>query len=339
MARSVELVSAALLFSAFLLLSLLEPRLQSGFTDYFRSTVGQAGQVDISAEAMPGFIRQHMLSAGGLLAPFLMLTMLAVLAVNFLQVGFHFSTQSLNPDLSRLDPIKGFTRMFSMRAVIELFKSLFKIVIVGAVAWGILAQTAPMLLSTIAMAPLSGIQYTHEVAFRVGFDCCALLLVLAILDYMYQRFEFEKSIRMSKQEIKDEFKNQEGDPLIKRRIREMGRKIAMSRMFEQLRDADAVIINPTHFAVALRYELDWPAPRVLAKGQDYTALRIIRYAEEQGIPVYQQPQLARALYKVELGEFVPATLFKAVAKILAQLSRHDSRLRAKLRGAQPASAR
>lgn len=333
-----ELVSTALLFTVLLLLFKLQAHTGGQLTGYFRDTAGQADMIDISFATLPQFIRGQMLAVFGLLAPYLIFSLLAVLLVNFVQVGLVFSAQPLNPDLNKINPGRGFTRMFSMHALVDLVKNLLKLVIVAVVAFSILYRSSPALLASIAMPPEGGIAYAVAVAWRIAMYCCALLLVLAILDYMYQRFEFEKSIRMSKQEVKDEYKNMEGDPQVKRRIREMGRRLIMSRMFDQLQTADAVITNPTHFAVAVRYELDWPAPKVVAKGKDYLALRIIRYAEAQGIPVYEQPLLARELYKTDLDTFVPATLFKAVARVMAHLSRHDDRLRRKLRGLKPRPA-
>ena len=338
-ARSVELVSALLLFSVLLLLFLLERHTSGQFTDYFRATAGRADEIEISLESMPALIYDNITALLWMLAPYLLAAVLVVLLIDILQVGFVFSTQPLNPDLNRINPGKGFSRLFSMRSLVELLKNLLKLLIVAAVSFSILAAAAPGLIGSLSMAPEQGVRLALATALRISLFSCALLLVLAILDYIYQKMEFEKSIRMSKQEIKEEYKNMEGDPQIKRRIREMGRSIVMSRMFEALKTADAVITNPTHFAVALRYELEWPAPKVVAKGQDYMAQRIIRYAEELRLPVYQQPSLARALFTVTLDEFVPAALFKAVARVLAHLARHDARLRQKLRGLRPSGAR
>jgi flagellar biosynthetic protein FlhB len=225
-----------------------------------------------------------------------------------------------------------------MRGAFELGKGLLKIVLVGSVSWVILQHSAPGLINSLEMLPETGMALALNTALRLSLYAAALLLVLALLDYIYQRFEFEKSIRMTKQEVREEFKNQEGDPQIKRRIRDMGRRLVMNRMLQNLKTADAVITNPTHFAVALRYELDWPAPKVVAKGQDYSALRLIRAAEELGLPVYQQPELARALYKVDVEQFVPAALFRTVAQVLAHLARHDAALKRKLRGVRRGAA-
>ena len=336
-ARSVELVSACLLFTVFLLLFKLEGYLSGGFTAYFRDTAGRADQIDLSASYLPQFTLEQLLWLYRLMAPFVLGGVLVALIVNFLQVGMVFSVQPLNPDLNRINPSRGFQRLFSMHALVELLKSLLKLTLVAVVAFGILYRSAPGLLSSVAMAPESGVALAMSVGWRIAVYACGLLLVLAILDYLFQRYEFEKSIRMTKQEVKDEYKNQEGDPQIKRRIREMGRRIIMSRMFEKLKTADAVITNPTHLAVAVQYELDWPAPRVVAKGKDYLAARIVRYAEEMSIPVYEQASLARALYAVELDQFVPAALFKAVARVIAHLARYDERLRRKLRQLRPSA--
>ncbi len=335
--RSVELVSVFMLFAGLLLLFALEKYSGGHLVAFFQDTVGRAGELEISEGNLPRLTLLVLRALVALLIPWLLSTVVIALLMNFLQVGMMFTTQPLNPDLGKLNPMKGFQRLFSMRAVVELVKNLLKLALVGFVAGAIIVRAAPALLSIIDMTPFSGIDLASAYGLKIVMFSCALLLVLAILDYIYQRFEFEKSIKMSKQEIKDEYKNLEGDPQIKRRIREMGRQIAMSRLMDKVTQADAVITNPTHYAVAIQYELEWPAPQVVAKGADYLAQRIIRLAEERGIPVYQQPELARALYKVEPGNYVPATLFKAVAKVLAHLSRYDQRLRRKLRGIKPSN--
>ena len=335
-ARSVELVSVFMIFAGLMMIFLLQNYTGSNVVGFFHDMVGQAGTFEVSAQNMDTITRMTLRVLAYLLVPWLLGAVVVTLLINWMQVGIMFSTQPLNPELSKLNPIKGFERIFSMRGLVELVKNLLKLALVGVVAGGIIInQAGPALVNGILMAPFDGIDLASMFGMRIVIFACALLLILAILDYIYQKFEFEKQIKMSKQEIKDEYKNMEGDPQIKRRIREMGREIAMSRMMEKVMDADAVITNPTHFAVAVQYELDWPAPKVVAKGADYSAKRIIRYAEDNSIPVYQQPELARALYKTELDEFIPGNLFKAVAKVLAHLSRYDKRLKSKLRGVRP----
>jgi flagellar biosynthetic protein FlhB len=337
-----ELVSALLLGGMLLLLFGLQAATSRGFSALFVDTLGKADQIDLSMDGLPLLVKSQAWGMLELLLPFLLASVLIVLIANWLQVGFMFTSKPLEPDFSKLDPLKGFQRMFSGRGVFELAKGLLKIVLVGSVAWAILQRAAPGIMATMLMLPADAMHYVLSIALRLALTTAALLLVLALLDYVYQRFEFEKSIRMSKQEIREEFKNQDGDPQVKRRIKELGRRIVMNRMMQNLQTADAVITNPTHYAVALRYELDWPAPKVVAKGKDYSALRLIKAARELGLPVHQQPELARALFKTELDQFVPGALFRTVAQVLAHIARSDDALRRKLRGVrrggQPAAA-
>jgi len=334
-AKSVELVSAFMLFFGLLALFLLDEFTGDKVVHFFQRTMGHADSIEVNHANLPNLIRDNVFALLAILAPYLLLTSTIALMMNLVQIGLVVSAQPLNPDFGRLNPIKGFQRIFSIKGLVELVKNLLKLILVGTVAYSVLSKMWPAIITAIAMPAFSAINLAQATGLRIALYCTALLLIIAVLDYVYQKFEFEKSIKMSKQEIKDEYKNQEGDPMIKRRIREMGRQFMMSRMFEQMETADAVITNPTHYAIAITFELDWPAPKVVAKGADYLALRMIRYAEELNIPVYQQPELARQLYRVELDEFIPGNLFKAVARILAHLSRHDAKLRRKLSGVKP----
>ncbi|MCB1217184.1 flagellar biosynthesis protein FlhB [bacterium] len=329
-AKSTELVSAILLFGMFILLFNRNHGLAAQFSAYFTDTAGKAWTTDISADGLPLLIRENIIGFLKILAPYLIASLVLALLASLLQVGLVFSAEPLSPQLSKLNPLKGFQRIFSMKAVVDFLKNILKLAAVGFVGFSVLYAAYPGIIVSVDRQPFDSVAFATTIGYRIGMFCCGLLLVIAILDYIYQKFEFEKSIKMSKQEIKEEYKNMEGDPQIKRRIREMGRQYAMSSMQEQVQRADAVITNPTHYAVAVCYELDWPAPMVVAKGVDYSALRIIRYAEELEIPVYQQPELARALYTVELEQYVPANLFRAVARVLAHLARYDGKLRRKL---------
>ena len=334
MARSVELVSACLLFAVLVLLFGLAERNARMFSAYFKHNVTLAGAVEITPEYLPVLVRDNVSALLYILTPFLLGSLIVALAASFVQVGFVVSAHPLNPDIGRISPIKGFKRIFSMRSMFDGLKSLLKLAVVALVAFNVIFYSTTAVMSSINMALPDALGLALSIALRIALYTCALLLVLAMLDYLYQRYEHEKSIRMSKHEIRREYKEQEGDPQIKRRLREMARGIVMSRMFEKITHADAVITNPAHYAVALQYETDWPAPKVVAKGKNYMAQRIIRYAEEHGVPIYEQPELARALYEVNLDEFVPAGLFKTVARVLAHLSRFDTRLKRKLRGVQ-----
>ena len=329
-AKSTELVSAILLFGMFLLLFNRNHGLAAQFSAYFVDTAGKAHVTDLSPDGLPLFLRDNIVAFLKIMAPYLIASVSLALFASFMQVGLVFSSEPLNPQLGKLNPLKGFQRIFSMKALVDFLKNILKLAAVGFVGFSVLYAAYPGIIVSLDRQAWDSVAVATAIGFKIGMFCCGILLVIAILDFMYQKFEHEKSIKMSKQEVKEEYKNMEGNPQIKRRIREMGRQYAMSSTQEQVKKADAVITNPTHYAVAVCYETDWPAPKVVAKGVDYSALRIIRYAEDMEIPVYQQPELARALYTVEVEQFVPQNLFRAVARVLAHLARYDGKLRRKL---------
>ncbi|WP_375088353.1 flagellar biosynthesis protein FlhB [Peribacillus sp. RS7] len=256
---------------------------------------------------------------GLILGPVFTAAIVAGVLANVMQIGFLFSTESIQFKLEKLDPIKGFKRIFSMRAIVELLKSILKISFVGFVAFYVLWQRMDeiMILSQIsveaAMATLA------DITIKVGFYAAVALLFIALLDYLYQKYDFEKNIRMSKQDIKDEYKNSEGDPLIKSKIKQKQRQMAAQRMMQEIPNADVVITNPTHFAIALKYDEDKAeAPYVVAKGVDFVAQKIKFIAKENDVIMVENRPLARSLYdQAELGQAIPEEFFKAVAEILA----------------------
>lgn len=258
-----------------------------------------------------------------LLLPIMMISVLVALIANYIQIGFLLSGDPLKMRLSKLNPIEGVKRLFSLRSVVEFFKSLFKLLVVGIVVfWTINAEKDN--LPGLWNVPVESIfSYTANLTLMLGIKIGVLLIVLALLDYWYQRYDHAKNLRMSKQDIKDEHKKTEGDPLVKSRIREKQRRMALQRMMQEVPKADVVITNPTHYAVALLYNAEeMDAPQVVAKGKDYIALKIKEIAAEHGIVTMENRPLARALYEqVEIGEFVPAELFQAVAEVLAYVYR------------------
>lgn len=258
----------------------------------------------------------------------LLLPMAAVIALvglgsNVLQIGFIATSRPVKPRLGAISPVEGFKRIFSLRSVVELFKALLKISIIGLVAWLTLKadfdQIVPLagadgglLLESIGGA-------TVKLGLRVG----SALLVLAVLDYGYQRWEFERSIRMTKQEIVDEQKQTEGDPVVRARVRMLQRMMSRRRMMRDVQTADVVITNPTHYAVALKYDRDsMAAPMVVARGMRKLALKIRETAKEHSVPIVEDPPLARLLYKESrLGKPIPVSLYRAVAQVLAHVWR------------------
>lgn len=263
-----------------------------------------------------------------ILGPVMLVALLAGLAANYLQVGFLLTGEPIKPKLEKIDPIKGFKRIFSLRAIVELLKSMLKISFVGAATFIVLWSNIEDVLKLSFKSVADALQTVGVLTLKMGLIASLALLFLAILDYLYQKYDFEKNIRMSKQDIKDEHKNIEGDPLIKSQIKQRQREMAMRRMMQEVPQADVVITNPTHYAIALKYDEDkLDAPYVVAKGVDYLAQKIKYVAGENEVTMIENRPLARALYdQAEIGDPIPEEFFKAVAEILAYVYRMKNKL-------------
>ncbi len=250
--------------------------------------------------------------------PIMVLSMLGGLLSNYLQVGFLFTTDPLKPKLEKINPIKGFKKIFSKKTLMELFKSIFKISGIIYISYYIIRDRAGFFPEFMDMDLRISLVFIGDLIFAIIWRVLIFLLILAVIDLVFQRYDFKENQKMSKQEIKDEYKNIEGDPLIKSKIKEKQKQMAMGRMMEDLPEADVVITNPTHFAVAIKYESGESAPKVIAKGQDLVAQRIKEKAKENEIILYEDKVLARALYyNVEIGHQIPEDMFQAVAEVLA----------------------
>lgn len=239
------------------------------------------------------------------------------------QVGFLFSTQSLEPKLSRVNPIEGFKRLVSLRAVIEFVKGIVKLVIVGAVVTAIIWPEFAGLPRYVTAEPLTMLADMRFVALKLLFVVLFVLAFLAFLDILYQRYEFMKNLRMTKHEVKEEFKQTEGDPMVKNRLRKIRQERARKRMMAAVPTSDVVVTNPTHFAVALKYDAaSMGAPKLVAKGADLVAKRIRDVAEENDVPIVENAPLARALFAgVEVDEEIPPEHYQAVAEVIGYVMR------------------
>jgi flagellar biosynthetic protein FlhB len=259
----------------------------------------------------------------------LMLVIAAVgLFVNYFQVGLMFNPGLLFPDFTRINPLSGFSRIFfSKAALVNLSKSLLKIVIIGYFIYTFVEKQMYILPGLIGADVQSGSLFFGELVIDLGFRVSAVMLIIAAFDYYYQWYTHRENLKMTKQEVKEEFKQTEGNPQIKGKIRAKQRELAMRRMMQEVPKADVVITNPTHFAVALKYSEGMPAPLVLAKGQDNIALKIKETATENKVTVVENRSLARALYQtVEIGEYIPFELYQAVAEVLAYVFKLKRRL-------------
>lgn len=256
-------------------------------------------------------------------APIIFVTFLAAFVTNIAQVGFLISGESMKFDIKKLDPIAGAKRIFSLRSIVELIKSLLKVTAFSVVAGRLLWKEKGTILKLSEMEPLSVVSFVASLLIKLGLTLSAVYLVIAVADLVYQRFDHAKQLRMSKQDIKDEHKKTEGDPLIKHKIKEKQRQMATARMMQDVPRAQVIITNPTHYAVAIAYESgEMKVPMVVAKGTDYMALKIREVAKEHRVVIMENKPLARALYaSVEIGQEIPEELFKAVAEVLAYVYR------------------
>ena len=271
-------------------------------------------------DALPGrALHAAMHEALMLFAPVAVATMLATLAAPLLLGGLNFSAQALQPKFERLDPIKGLGKIFAMRGLVELGKALLKLLFIGAVLGLLLRHWQGELQATGRGSVMAGIAQSIGLLGRAALWFGSMLALIGGIDAIYQKFDHAKNLRMTKQEIKDEMKESEGNPEMKGRIRQVQQAQARRRMMEELPQADVVVVNPTHFAVALRYDDGrMGAPRVIAKGVDVLAQQIRLVAGSHRIPLVEAPPLARALYATtELGREIPAALYVAVAQVLA----------------------
>lgn len=260
------------------------------------------------------------------LGPVLAAVVVSGFVADAAQVGLRLTPEALRMDFNRINPAGGFKRIFSRRAAFALFKSIAKAAILGWIVYRLVRQRTDVYLSLPALPLRDAVTLIGESLSALFWQVGLLLLVLAALDYWHQRREFEESIKMTKAEVKRELRESEGDPQIRARVRERQRAIARRRMMQEVAQADVVITNPTHYAVALTYEASRGAPEVVGKGQGYVALRIREVAAEHRVPVVENPPLARGLYRaVDVGDLIPAEFYQAVAEVLAYVYRQQGR--------------
>lgn len=320
-ARSQDVGSAAVFLTGILVLWATGPMIVDGFVALFRETLGHVNRPDLDCASAAQIVTNSCFRAFLPVAP----TLVAMAAVGalagFAQVGFYASSESFGLNLDKFDPVNGVKRLFSLRSTVMLGTSLLKIVAVLIVGYITVRGYMPKLLGLAQSSPhgiaQTMVYATLDLCVRMGL----VLLIIAAIDYAYQRWQHERDLRMSKQDLRDEMKTTEGNPEIQSRIRRAQVALSRTRMLGDVKKADVIVRNPTHFAVALKYDPEKAAaPIVLAKGADLLAKRIIELALKHKIPMVHEPPLAQALYKsVEVGETIPPKLFRAVARILVQI--------------------
>jgi len=321
-AKSQELNTAFVLLAGFLVIKIFWESMYTNIADYSAYVFSHLHENGTTVEDVMRIfidILQVFISTA---FPVMMAVMIFALAINIYQVGFMINTERLEPKLSSLNPISGFGRLFSKRSLVELVKSLFKIIVIGFFLYLYLKDEIPFMPYFIYYDLEHSLAEIADKIFVMAFQVIAVIMVLAAADYAYQKWQTTQDLMMTKQEVKDEYKQMEGDPQIKGKIKQKQRQMAMARMMQEVPKADVIVTNPTHFAVALMYKKGMVAPQVLAKGQDRVAERIKEVARENRIPIVENKPLARALYAaVEIGDVVPHDLYQAVAEVLAYVYR------------------
>lgn len=318
-ARSADLTAAIVLLGAVLVLYFSCETLMSDMVALIRHCLSDADTDATPAETAVGLLYL----AGAILAraalPLLAVTTLLALLAGFGQVGPLLSWTPVTPSLDKLNPISGLQRMFNLNSVVHLVMGIAKIALLSLVAYSTLRSRLTGVLQASTLSHLALIEVSLDLLFSLMIRLALVLLVLAIIDYLYQRWKMERDLRMTRQEVREELKRMDGDPNLKRRRREVQLQMALHRIRKMVPHADVVVTNPTEFAVAIQYDSrSMAAPKVTAKGADYLAARIRELAVAHGVPIVEQPPLARELYRtVEVGREIPLHLYKTVAEVLA----------------------
>ncbi|PKG24924.1 flagellar biosynthesis protein FlhB [Niallia nealsonii] len=318
-AKSQDVNTAIVLIAVFAVLSFTGSYMLKGFVSLMNHSLQDVLLINITDESIRGVFLDVLKEMSLLLTPILAAALVGGLISNYMQVGIMFSTETIQFKLDKINPLSGFKRIFSIRSIVELLKSILKISIIGIITFAVLWSKFSELLVLSQKSTYFILITLAKLTIQMGLYASGALLFLSLLDFMYQRYDYEKNIRMSKQDIKDEYKNMEGDPLIKSKIKQQQREMAMRRMMQDIPTADVVITNPTHYAICLKYdENKYDAPYVVAKGVDFVAQKIKLIAKENDVAIVENRPLARALYsQVEIGDIVPEEFFKAVAEVLA----------------------
>lgn len=333
-AKSKELITAVSLMSLFIILKIYLSKLGTGLIDVYTQVYNSISKVvDDRYNGLPirtagSVMQQVIIDMIKLVIPILLVAIVIAILGNMLQQKWMVTAKPLQPKFSKISPISGFKRMFSVRQLVELIKSIAMISIIMIVVYNTVKSKMNILLTFYDVGLNTALSTIGSIIIDLGIKISAVFLIVGFADLFYQRIKFKNDNMMTKQEIKDEFKNTEGDPQVKGQIKRRMQEVSRRRMMQQLPEADVVITNPTHFAVALKYEPDaGKAPVVIAKGADYLAFQIKDKAKEYNIAIVENKPLARILYhNIDIGMEIPPELYQAVAEILAVVMRTNNRL-------------
>lgn len=323
-AKSKEVSNCVMLFALFLILKIWVGNLGNGILELFSGVYNKIPELSDYYVGDEGtgvwiLLKQTLTQYLLIMLPIFFVAVFLAFVTDLLQVKWKPTRKPLQPKFNKLNPAKGIKKLFSKSSLVELAKSILKILMISYIVYSTLQKRVGYLLRFYNMPLMQGVRIVGDVTIEIGLKVCAFYIVIAALDYAYQKHKHHEDLKMTKQEVKDEFKNSEGDPKVKAKIRQKMMEASRRRMMNAVPRADVVITNPTHYAVALKYDPDKiDAPYIVAKGEDYLAQKIKEIARENHVEIVENKPLARMLYyNVEIGETVPPELFSAVAEVLA----------------------
>ena len=321
--QSKEIVTAVSVLGIFSIVRILAGFLMKNLLSFTERVYEQSGTFEVTADNFMELVVEVITVIVIVVGPVCLAAMLLGIIPTLAQTKGLFTMKACKPKFSRLNPLEGIKRMFSLQSIAGIVKGLIEVIAIGVLVFDEIKSKLPTILSLMDCGVMQGIAYAALSIYDLVMTICIVLVFVAAADYLFQWWQFEKKLKMSKQEVKDEFKQMEGDPQIKSKIKQRQQEMARNRMMQEVPTADVVIRNPTHYAVALRYDQDKNrAPQVVAKGKDYLALKIVKIAEENHVYLMENPPLARALYaQVDLGREIPYELYDAVAEVLTVVYR------------------
>lgn len=327
-AQSRELpLSLMILFTSIFLYFMIS----HGFQEMFKIYVSYVRNInlDVNPSNIYGILSFAVYRWAWIMLPLFALFAVITILGSALQTGFMWSTEAIQFKPEKLNPLNGFKRLFSKRSAIEVIKSVLKIAVLSYISYSIIVNELPDILSLPGKDAWMIVSYLGTTCFYLAIKVGIIFLFIAALDFLFQKWQHKKELMMTHQEVKEEFKEREGNPLVKSRIRSLQREMARRRMIEDVKTADVIVTNPTHFAIGLKYQFGvMPAPKIIAKGAGFVAEKIKEVAHLHGVPMMENKHLARALfYAVKVGDYIPEQFYIIVAELLAEVYRQQSRAR------------
>ncbi len=318
--QSKDIVAVASVWIVFTVIEMLFPLIYANLSQTVNKYFGYIPTISrVNVDTIMMFARDIAVTFVIVALPIALVSMAVGIIATGAQTKFVMAFEALKPKYERIDPIKGFQKMLSLRSLVEMVKAIIKVTVIGVIIYNFIISRLHEYVKTLDMGLISAIGYMLGTISSMVINICVIFIFIAALDFIYQWWEYERNIKMSKHDVKEEYKQLEGDPKVKGKIKEKQRKISMSRMMQAVPTADVIIRNPTHYAVALKYDIQNDfAPVVVALGKDRIALKIIEVAQENDVYVVENRPLARAIYSsTKIGSWIPPEHFAAVAEVLA----------------------